>query len=60
MLIVAIHSSDQFGTEVTVYFGRHGTHGQVQTKTLADQAAATKHAEKLIQSKINKGYVEVT
>jgi predicted DNA-binding WGR domain protein len=43
---------------VTVRFGRIGSEGQTQTKTLADAAAATKHAEKLIASKLAKGYRE--
>jgi predicted DNA-binding WGR domain protein len=43
---------------VTVRFGRIGTNGQSQTKTLADADAATKHAEKLIDSKLAKGYQE--
>ena len=46
------------GNEVTVRFGRIGTEGQTQVKTLADVGAATKHAEKLIRSKTAKGYCE--
>jgi predicted DNA-binding WGR domain protein len=46
------------GHEVTVRFGRIGTEGQTQTKTLADADAATRHAEKLIASKTAKGYRE--
>ena len=48
------------GDEVTVRYGRLGTDGQSQTKTLPDAAAATKHAEKLIAQKTGKGYQEVT
>ena len=48
----------QSGNEVTVRFGRIGTNGQTQTKTLADADAATKHAEKLIKEKMGKGYKE--
>ena len=44
--------------EVTVRFGRIGTDGQTQVKTLADTDAATHHAEKLIASKTAKGYLE--
>ena len=44
--------------EVTVRFGRLGTSGQIQTKTLDDAAAVQKHAEKLIGQKLEKGYVE--
>ena len=46
------------GNEVTVRFGRIGTEGQTQTKTLPDAQAAVKHAEKLIASKTAKGYRE--
>jgi predicted DNA-binding WGR domain protein len=46
------------GNTVTVRFGRIGTNGQTQTKTLADAEAAAKHAEKLIGSKLKKGYRE--
>jgi predicted DNA-binding WGR domain protein len=46
------------GCDVTVRFGRLGTSGQTQTKTLDDQAAAQQHAEKLIGQKLEKGYVE--
>ena len=48
----------QNGNEVTVRFGRIGTNGQTQTKTLADADAATRHAEKLIKEKTGKGYQE--
>jgi predicted DNA-binding WGR domain protein len=43
---------------VTVRFGRIGTDGQPQTKTLADADAAKKHAQKQIASKTAKGYCE--
>ena len=46
------------GNEVTVRFGRIGTEGQTQIKTLPDATAAVRHAEKLIASKIAKGYTE--
>lgn len=46
------------GNEVTVRFGRIGTEGQMQTKTLPDADAAAHHAEKLIASKTAKGYLE--
>jgi len=48
----------QNGKDVTVRFGKIGTNGQTQTKTLADADAATKHAEKLIKEKLGKGYQE--
>ena len=46
------------GNDVTVRFGRIGTDGKTQVKTLADADAATRHAEKLIASKTAKGYLE--
>ena len=47
------------GGSVTVCFGRVGTAGQTQTKTLADVAAAQKQVEKLVKEKTSKGYVVV-
>jgi DNA ligase-1 len=44
------------GVEVTVRFGRIGTEGQVQIKSLADEGAAVKHVEKLVHEKQGKGY----
>lgn len=44
---------------VTVCYGRNGTAGQSQTKSLADASAAQKHADKLIGEKLAKGYREV-
>ena len=46
------------GNDVTVRFGRIGTQGQTQVKTLPDADAAAKHAEKLLASKTAKGYAE--
>ena len=57
-------SSDKFweievnDKEVLVRFGRNGTSGQSNSKNFADEAAAKQHAEKLIQEKAGKGYVE--
>ena len=48
------------GAEVTVRYGRIGTQGQTNTKSFPDEAAAARHAEKLIQEKTGKGYREVT
>ena len=48
----------QSGKTVTVRFGKIGTNGQSQVKTLADADAATKHAEGLIKEKTGKGYLE--
>jgi DNA ligase-1 len=49
-------SSD--GLNVTVRFGRIGANGQTQTKSFANEAAAEKHASKLIDEKTEKGYIE--
>ena len=46
------------GSELTVRFGRIGTRGQAQTKTFSTPDAARREQEKLIRSKIAKGYVE--
>jgi predicted DNA-binding WGR domain protein len=46
------------GNDVTVRFGRIGTSGQTKTKTFGDAAAAQMHADKLIDEKTGKGYVE--
>ena len=48
------------GGDVTVRYGRIGTNGQTQSKSFADEAAAEKHADKLIAEKTAKGYVEVS
>jgi predicted DNA-binding WGR domain protein len=48
------------GTEVTVRYGRVGSQGQNNVKSFADDAAAVRHADKLIQEKTGKGYLEVT
>lgn len=59
-------ASDKFweievkGMDVTVRYGRTGTNGQTNTKSFADEAAARKHADKLIAEKQDKGYVEAT
>ncbi len=58
-------NSDKFweiavnGCEVLVTFGRRGTNGQAETKRFPDEAAANKHAQKKIEEKVKKGYVEV-
>jgi predicted DNA-binding WGR domain protein len=46
------------GTDVTVRFGRIGTGGQTKTKSFGDESAAQSHAEKLVEEKTGKGYVE--
>src|SRR4051812_3769280 len=51
---------DVKGDAITVQFGRVGTKGQTQTKTLADEAAARREADRLIRDKVRKGYAETT
>jgi len=46
------------GNRVTIRFGRIGTEGQTQTKTLPNADAAATHAERLMASKLAKGYRE--
>ncbi len=46
------------GREVAIRYGRIGTAGQSLTKSLIDDAAARRHADKLIGEKLAKGYVE--
>jgi predicted DNA-binding WGR domain protein len=48
------------GNDVTIRFGRIGTAGQSQVKTLPDAAAAVKHAERLVRSKLAKGYQQTS
>jgi predicted DNA-binding WGR domain protein len=45
---------------LTVRFGRVGTKGQTQTKTFSTPDATSHEQEKLIRSKLSKGYVEDT
>ena len=47
------------GKDVTVRFGRNGTQGQSNVKGFRDEAAAQKHADKMIAEKLKKGYNEV-
>ncbi len=46
------------GNEYTVTYGRLGTAGQVQQKSLGSEAECLKAVEKLINEKIKKGYAE--
>ena len=48
------------GCDVTVRYGRIGTSGTAKTKTFSDQEAAQRHAQKLIEEKMGKGYSEKT
>jgi predicted DNA-binding WGR domain protein len=47
------------GSELTVRFGRIGTKGQSQAKVFTTPEAALREQEKLIRSKVGKGYTEV-
>lgn len=47
------------GDAYTVRYGKFGADGQVQTKTYASAEKAEAEAEKIIASKIKKGYAEV-
>jgi len=49
---------DQLGKDVILRFGRLGTHGQQQIKTLPTPEAARRHVEKLVDQKMAKGYIE--
>lgn len=51
-------SIDVCGSEFTVNYGKLGTEGQTQVKTFASPEEAEKAAEKLINEKVKKGYVE--
>lgn len=44
------------GPALTVRFGKLGTAGTTQTKTLASAEAAAKEADKLVREKTKKGY----
>jgi DNA ligase-1 len=46
------------GNDLTTRWGRTGTAGQSKTKTFADSARAQIEADKLIEEKTAKGYVE--
>ncbi len=46
------------GCSVTVRFGRIGSSGQSQTKDFASEELADRHAARLIEEKLAKGYRE--
>ena len=48
----------QDGASLHIRFGRIGTTGQVQVKTFADEARASREMTKLIAEKTGKGYIE--
>lgn len=47
------------GAELHIRFGRIGTAGQTSVKTCSDAAKAEREADKLIRSKLAKGYLSV-
>ena len=48
------------GKKLKIVFGKIGTNGQTTEKSFSDSEEATKEMEKLIKSKLKKGYVEKT
>jgi predicted DNA-binding WGR domain protein len=48
----------QNGKDLHIHFGRIGTKGQEQDKSFDSPEAAITEMEKLVKSKIKKGYVE--
>ena len=48
------------GDTLAVRYGKVGTQGQTQTKEFKSEDAAQRAADKLVQEKLGKGYVEVT
>src|SRR5262249_28733887 len=48
------------GARFTVTFGKVGAKGQTRLKTFADEAAARKAHDKLIDEKLAKGYVDTS
>jgi len=46
------------GNSYSVKYGRIGTDGQSLSKSFADEAAARKEMDKLIEEKLGKGYVD--
>ncbi len=51
---------DVQGSAFIVTFGKVGSAGQTQTKTVASPAAAQAEADKLVKEKTKKGYTETT
>ena len=48
----------QNGKDLHIHFGRIGTKGQEQDKSFDSAEAATVEMDKLVKSKVKKGYVE--
>src|SRR5258707_15085347 len=51
---------DVSGKSFTVTYGKVGAAGQTQTRTFASGELAQAEADRLIQEKLKKGYVETT
>jgi predicted DNA-binding WGR domain protein len=49
----------QEGKDLTIVFGKIGTNGQTTNKSFSTSEEATVEMEKLVKSKIKKGYKEV-
>jgi len=49
----------QDGKKLTIIFGKIGTNGQTTEKTFASEDEAATEMDKLVKSKIKKGYKEV-
>ena len=49
----------QDGKKLTIIFGKIGTNGQTTEKTFASDDEAAAEMDKLVKSKIKKGYKEV-
>lgn len=49
---------DITGNTFTVTYGKMGTPGQTQAKKFKDEAACLKEAQKLLNEKLKKGYLE--
>jgi predicted DNA-binding WGR domain protein len=47
------------GKTIEIRFGRIGANGQLLKQVLPDDAAAIRHADKLIGDKLTNGYSEV-
>lgn len=48
----------QSDSTVVVMYGKTGTNGQSQVREFDNQAAASKHVQKLVAEKLGKGYLE--
>lgn len=51
---------EQVESTLTITFGKIGTNGQTTQKSFETSEEATAEMEKLVKSKLKKGYIEVT